>query len=103
MIEAGERSEDKDSFLVGNWVGGGGEIVELVVDHWRRYSFAIWLSGLLTKGCCRWREWIRRWRVVLGLLDGIWSGLGGRREYKEKEADEEESTEKESYWVSPPA
>lgn len=37
-VEAREGGEDEDGFLVGGGVGGGGEVVEYVMDYRRRYS-----------------------------------------------------------------
>ena len=88
--------------MVGNGVGGGGEVVELVMDDGRRYSLAIGLGGLLPKGRCRRRKRIRRWRVVLGLLNGTRGSMRGRGEGEEDEADEEESTEEEGDGIGAP-
>ena len=69
LVETGEGCEDEDCFEVAFGVGGGGNIVERVVDDWRWLWSATRCYGLLLKRCSRRRERICGWGVVLSFPD----------------------------------
>lgn len=41
MIESSERCKDEDGFLVADGVGGGRDIIEVVMDDGGRFIYAI--------------------------------------------------------------
>ena len=64
-VESRQGGEDKDGFLIVGGVGGGGKVVELVMDYRRGYSSSIRLFRFFAVCCC-WRgQRIRCWRIVL--------------------------------------
>lgn len=50
LVELRQGSEDQNRLLVCYGIAGTGDVVHMVMHHWRRYPLAICLLILLSKG-----------------------------------------------------